>query len=205
MIWRRLILGAAGLILAAATLAAQALPKPLIVVLVGPPASGKSTQAEYLSQKYKLPSVSIEQLLEQKMGKDAKGADLHRGDADLDGLLKAHLQSMDVSRGFTLDGYPSTRKQADYLGQLAREMNLPSPIVVQIHIPDHVAHDRSKSRGGTDDQPEIIARRLQRYHKEMDMLTAYYPEADIWTIDGSRDERGVSATLRLLIEDRMEE
>jgi adenylate kinase len=205
MIWRRLILGVVGVVLTAATLAAQALPKPMVVVLVGPPASGKSTQAEYLNKKYKLPFVSIEHLLEKKMGRGAEGADLHRGDADLDGLLKEHLENMEVSGGFTLDGYPATRKQADYLTKLAREMNLPSPIVVQIHIPDHVAHDRSKSRAGTDDKPEIIARRLQQYHKEMDMLRAYYPEADIWTIDGSRDTRGVSATLRLLIEDRMEE
>ncbi len=205
MIWRRLILGGVGVILMAATLAAQTLPQPMVVVLVGPPASGKSTQADYLRKKYKLPCVSIEQLLETKMGKGAAGADLHRGDADLDGILKEYLEGMEVARGFTLDGYPATRKQADYLSELAREMNLPSPIVVQIHIPDHVAHDRSKSRGGIDDKPEIIARRLQQYHKEMDMLRAYYPETDIWTIDGSRDARGVSATLRLLIEDRIEE
>jgi adenylate kinase len=203
--WNRLTTRVAGLLVSAAVLCAQPLPKPLVVVLVGPPASGKSTQADYLNKKYKLPVVSIEELVAKKMGKGAAGADLHRGDKEIDELLKSHLEDMDTSRGFTLDGYPSTRKQADYLGKITAELSLPSPIIVEIHVPDRVAHERSRSRGGVDDQPEIIARRLSKYHREMDVLRAYYPEADIWTIDGTRDERGVSATLRLLIEDRMDE
>ena len=50
MIWRRLILVAFGVIATTAVLVAQTLPKPMVVVLIGPPASGKSTQADYLSK-----------------------------------------------------------------------------------------------------------------------------------------------------------
>ncbi len=77
-------------------------------------------------------------------------------------------------------------------------------MIIQIHVPDNVVHERCRLRGGPDDKPDIVERLLGRYHKEMDFLRSYYPEADIWTIDGTREPAGVSATLRLLIEDRMQ-
>jgi len=204
MIPRRFLIGLPGLFLAAWMAAGQTLPAPLVIVLIGPPASGKSTQAGYLNKKYKLPIISIEELVAERMGEDAKGQDLHRGDPAISGMLREHLRVSDYRHGFVLDGYPATREQAGFLDELVQEMELPRPIVVQIHVKDQVSHERSAKRGGPDDNPEIIAMRLREYHQEMDMLRSYYPEADIWTIDGTRPVRGVSATIRLLIEDRLE-
>jgi adenylate kinase len=204
MSWRGFLPGVSSLVLASALLLAQGLPQPLVVVLIGPPASGKSTQADYLKAKYKIPIIAIEELVAKNMGNEAANRDLHRGDPALNELLRAQLEETDISRGFALDGYPATREQADYLGALVRELKLPSPIVIQIHVKDNVAHERSAKRGGPDDSPEVIAERLQEYHREMDMLRSYYPQADIWTIDGTRAPRGVSATIRLLVEERME-
>ncbi len=181
---------------------ADVLPKPLVVVLVGPPASGKSTQADYLNKKYGLPVISVEELVAADSG--SAGEKLPRTSPRLDELLKRRLEETDVSRGFVLDGYPATRAQADYLGRLVREFGLPSPIVIQIHIPDDVVRERCARRGGPEDAPELVNRRLARYHEEMDVLRSYYPQADIWTIDGTRGVKGVSATIRVLIEDRME-
>jgi len=202
---RRPLLAGLGLLLTGSVLFAQPLPQPLVVVLIGPPASGKSTQAQYLNKKYKIPIIAIEDLVAEKLGRRQAGMDLKRNDPALDGLLRKHLEKMDLSRGFALDGYPATRAQAEYLGKLVREFKLPNPIVMQIHVPDRVAHQRSVKRGGRDDEPGIIAKRLREYHKEMDMLRSYYPEADIWTIDGTRPPKGVSATVRLLIQDRLEQ
>ncbi len=182
--------------------AGDVLPKPLVVVLVGPPASGKSTQADYLDKKYGLPVISVEDLVAADKG--ARGDELPRTSGRLDELLKQRLEQTDIGRGFVLDGYPATRAQADHLGRLVREFGLPDPIVIQIHVPDKVVRERCAKRGGPEDAPEIVSRRLARYHEEMDMLRAYYPEADIWTIDGTRGVKGVSATIRVLIEDRME-
>ncbi len=194
----------AGWLAVAATglMAGDVLPEPLVVVLVGPPASGKSTQAEYLKRKYGLPVISVEELVAADAG--AAGDKLPRTSSHLDELLRERLQRTEISRGFVLDGYPATRAQADYLGRLVREFGLPSPIVIQIHIPDKVVRERCAKRGGPEDAPEIVSQRLARYHEEMDMLRAYYPKADIWTIDGTRGVKGVSATIRVLIEDRME-
>ncbi len=198
----RWLLGALVLAVGTGAVRGEVLPKPLVVVLIGPPASGKSTQAEYLNKKYGLPVISVEELVAADSG--SAGGELPRTASALDRLLRERLERTDTSRGFVLDGYPATREQADYLAGLVREFGLPSPIVIQIHIPDDEVRKRCAKRGGPEDEPEIVNRRLARYHEEMDMLRSYYPQADIWTIDGTRGVKGVSATVRVLIEDRME-
>jgi len=202
MIWRRVLpLVAAALLPASAGLGEKPQP-PLVVVLIGPPASGKSTQADYLKRKYKIPIISVEELVATAQGGGPDARNPWRGDPALNDLLRKRIEAINPARGFALDGYPSTRAQADYLDKLTRELHLPSPIIIQIHIPDHVAYERAARRGGPDDKPENISRRLAEYHREMDMIRDYYPKANIWTIDGTRPPRGVSATIRLLIEDR---
>ncbi len=202
MIWRRvLLLPAVALLLVSAGLGEKPQP-PLVVVLIGPPASGKSTQADYLKRKYKIPIISVEELVANAPGGGPGVRNSWRGDPVLNDLLRKRIETINRDRGFALDGYPSTRAQAAYLDKLTRELHLPSPIIIQIHIPDHVVYERAAHRGGPDDKPENISRRLAEYHREMDMIRDYYPKANIWTIDGTRPPRGVSATIRLLIEDR---
>ncbi len=200
MFSRRSLLVSVTLALLSVRAEAQVLGQPLVVILIGPPASGKTTQADYLNKKYKLPVVSIENLIAAHTGNASVA--LKRSDPAVDELVKSKLSSIDTSRGFALDGYPATRAQADYLASLTEQMLLPRPIVIQIRIPDQVAHERARARGGERDSPEEIARRLSEYHREMDVIRAYFPKADIWTIDGTRPVRGVSATIRLLIEER---
>lgn len=192
----RTFLGLFAVLAAGLSLPAQDRSKPLVVVLIGPPASGKTTQADYLRLKYKLPVVTVEELIAQ-----AKPG-LRRGDKAVNELVRKHLETIDAARGFALDGYPATRAQADYLAGLLREKKLPSPVVIQIEVPDEVVYQRSAQRGEPGDKREIISRRLAEYRSEMAMIRSYYPDADIWTIDGTRPPEGVSATIRLLIEDR---
>ncbi len=104
------------------------LSKPLTVVLIGPPASGKTTQAGYLNKKYGLPVLSIEDIVTESGAPRGEAAALHRADPDLDAILKKRLIVMDVARGFVLDGYPATRSQADFLAALVHELTRPSQL-----------------------------------------------------------------------------
>ena len=174
--------------LAAAVLCAQTPEKPLVLVLIGPPASGKTTQADYIHRKYKIPVITVENLVSPP---------LRRSDPAVNGLVRAELVKIDRIRGFALDGYPATRAQAQYLAGMLEEMKLPQPFIVQLNIPDDVVWERSIGR----DRAEV-ERRLTEYHREMDVIRDYYPEASIWTVDGTRSVSGVSQTIRLLVEDR---
>ena len=82
-------------------------------------------------------------------------------------------------------------------------MKLPSPIIIQIDVPDDVARERLQKRQRSDDTPDLIERRLKDYHRELDMVRAYYPEANIWTIDGTRDPTEVSKTIEGILNDEL--
>jgi adenylate kinase len=187
-------------IAAAGVLFAQQAFKPPVIVLLGPPASGKTTQAEYLHLKYDIPTISIEELLATQASANKKP--LARSDDSVNGILRKRLLELDTSKGFALDGYPATRSQAEYLDKLVRELKLPSPRIVEIRVPDAIVRERSSQRGSPEDKPAIVEQRLADYHRESKMIHEYYAEADIWTIDGTRDVGGVSTTIRLLVEDR---
>ncbi len=85
----RTFLGLFALLVAGLSLSAQDRSRPLVVVLIGPPASGKTTQADYLRLKYKLPVVSVEELIAK-----AKPG-LRRGDKAVNELVRKHLETMD--------------------------------------------------------------------------------------------------------------
>ncbi len=171
----------------AASLMAQEAVKPLVVVLIGPPGSGKTTQAQFLNRKFGLPVIGVEDL-RAKAG------------AKLNLELKARIQAADASKGFVLDGYPSTRAEADYLGALVKELNLPAPVVIQLNVPDDIVRKRMEGK----EKPEALEKRLAAYHAEMDMLRQYYPSADIWSIIGTRSIKEVSGTIVSLVQDRQQ-
>lgn len=186
------------LLLAGFPLFAQPLDRPIVVLLIGPPASGKTTQADYLHQKYRIPVITVEKLI---LGEDGQPL-MERGDSRVNGFVRRELLAADTSRGFVIDGYPATRAQADFLASMLRELTLPRPLIVQLQVPDEVARQRSRERDGPEDSPRVVERRLAEYHREMEMVRGYYPEADIWTVDATRPVSGVSQTIRLLVEDR---
>lgn len=171
-------------------LLAEELPKPLVVVLIGPPASGKSTQAGFIMKRYGLPVIATDEI--------RKSA---RSPAEVTQRVAAAIRKTDPRKGFVLDGYPATHAEADSLAALTKDLKLPQPIFIQIDVPDDLARQRSVKRG---DKPAIFDQELRQYHTEMDMVRSYYPEADIWTIIGKREPPEVFETIITLIRSRME-
>jgi len=112
------------------------------VVLIGPPGSGKGTQAVRLAERYGIPHVSTGEILRAavragtSLGRQvadtlAKGSLV--GDDLMTDLVRARLAEPDMSGGFVLDGFPRTVAQASALdGMLG-----PSPMmVILIEVPD---------------------------------------------------------------------
>src|SRR5271165_2483375 len=187
--------------------------KRFVIILIGPTGSGKTTQAEILKKNFGLPAISVDDLIRDNPSllvkpktagtKTVAETAPPQANPALDALIDAALSKLDLTKGVVLDGYPASKEQADHLAQLVRSNALPSPIVIQLDVPDDVVRERLKKRAGPQDTPELITQRLRQYHRELDMVRAYYPQANIWTIDGTRSINDVAATIRSILNDEL--
>jgi len=177
--------------------------------LIGPAGSGKTTHTEFLRKRFGIPTVAMDDLIQANPAALAK---FHRKgitpgppqlNPAIDGLVAEKLSSLDLTKGVALDGYPASKDQADHLAALAVKLKLPPPIVIQLDLPDEVARQRLKERQRADDKPELIEERLKNYHREMDMIRSYYPEVNIWIVNGDKPVAAVSSTIEAILKDEM--
>ena len=97
------------------------------LVLLGAPGAGKGTQAEIISEKYNIPTISTGNIIRAalkngtEMGLKAK-AYIDSGrlvpDDVVIGIIKERLAEDDCKKGFILDGFPRTIPQAEALDQM---------------------------------------------------------------------------------------
>jgi len=156
------------------------------VVFLGPPGAGKGTQAVRIAEKYNVPHISTGDILRAavkegtELGKLAKSY-MDRGELVPDeviiGIIKERLSQPDVrERGFILDGFPRTLKQAEALDQLLSELNMPLDRVIYLNVDDEEIVKRLLARGRADDTEEVIRNRLKVYREQTAPLIDYYAE-----------------------------
>lgn len=117
-------------------------------------------------------------------------------DPVLNKLFAERLARGDLAQGAVLDGYPSTKEHADFLAAMVQSDELPSPIVIQLEIPDEEVRRRM---AGTNRSAESVEQRLKDYHRELGMLHVYFPNADITKIDGTKKPKKVTKQIRKLL------
>lgn len=125
------------------------------IVLMGPPASGKGTQAKFLVERYGVPQISTGDMLRAalaagtSLGQEAQkfmSAGKLVPDSVVIGLVEERLQLEDAKNGFILDGFPRTVPQADALDAVLAGMNTPLEHVIQIDVPRELLMERATLR-----------------------------------------------------------
>jgi adenylate kinase len=125
------------------------------LVLLGPPGSGKGTQAAALVARLAAPKISTGDMLRAALaqgtplGLEAKGymdAGKLVPDSVVIGLVEERLKQPDAKNGFILDGFPRTTAQADALGALLTRLECPLQKVVQLDVPSSLIVERTTLR-----------------------------------------------------------
>ena len=125
------------------------------LVLVGPPASGKGTQAAVLTKRLGIPQISTGDMLRaaRKAGTDlGKEAEVYMAagklvpDSVVIGLVDERLALLDAQDGFILDGFPRTVPQAEALTELLLKKETPLDVVVQIEVSRDLLVERATLR-----------------------------------------------------------
>lgn len=165
-------------------------------VFLGPPGSGKGTQAKLASQRLSVPAVSTGDMLRAAvqagtpLGRQAKAV-MESGELVPDGLvlglIRERMAEPDAREGFLLDGFPRTIAQAESLEKLLSEAGSALDAVVDLVVPEDVLVDRLARRadGRADDKIETVRERLRVYREKTAPLTEFYRGRGLLvTVDG---------------------
>jgi adenylate kinase len=115
------------------------------IILLGPPGSGKGTQAKMIADKYKVKHISTGDILRENvrngtpLGVEAKkfmDAGKLVPDSLLIDIIKDRLAKPDVKTGWMLDGYPRTIPQAEALDKILPGLGQKIDVVLNIDVPD---------------------------------------------------------------------
>jgi adenylate kinase len=185
------------------------------LILLGPPGAGKGTQSARLVKKYSIPQLSTGDMLRAAVaagtpvGLKAKAVMDAGGlvsDEIVLGIIADRIDEPDAVKGFILDGFPRTVKQAEGLDRLLADKGLNLDAVVELKVNEADLLGRIKKRaedtlaaGGTvraDDNPEAFKTRLDAYRKMTAPVSAYYAErGELKTVDGMAPIDDVSVAI----------
>jgi adenylate kinase len=179
------------------------------IVLLGPPGSGKGTYASRLTVILGVPHVSTGDMVREEIKAQTELGKKIREYSDkgelvpdeiIIRLLANRLKKSDAEKGFILDGFPRTTKQAEALGEIST-----IDLVINLNVPDEIIIQRLSNRisckkcgaiynkltlkpkkegvcdkcGGElyqrkDDKPEVVQERLNVYRRKTEPLIEYY-------------------------------
>ena len=174
------------------------------LILLGPPGSGKGTQAQRLVKRHGIAQLSTGEMLraavaaQTPVGLRAKDVMASGGlvpDDIVIGIISDRLDQPDAKKGFILDGFPRTVRQAEALDELLKKKHMKLDAVIELRVNESALLERVESRVAEmrargeevriDDTPEVLIKRLASYRSLTEPLIHYYSERrKLLTVDG---------------------
>ena len=174
------------------------------LILLGPPGSGKGTQAQRLIHRYGIVQLSTGDMLRAAVAaqtpvglkaKDIMASGALVPDDIVIGIISDRLDQPDAARGFILDGFPRTVPQAEALDELLKKKRIKLDAVIELRVNESALLERverrvaeMRSRGEevrADDTPEVLTKRLTSYRAQTEPLIHHYSDRrKLLTVDG---------------------
>jgi adenylate kinase len=174
------------------------------LILLGPPGSGKGTQAQRLVHRYGIIQLSTGEMLRAAVaartpvGLKAKDIMASGGlvpDDIVVGIISDRIDQRDAAKGFILDGFPRTVPQAEALDELLKKKHMKLDSVIELRVNESALLQRVETRAEQtrargeevriDDTPEVLTKRLASYRALTEPLIHYYSERrKLLTVDG---------------------
>ncbi len=180
----------------------------MILIFFGPPGAGKGTQADLISNEYKLPHLSTGNIFRNKLlENDQVSINLKKiidsgeliSDQITNKIISERIEKDDCNKGFILDGYPRTIDQAVFLDKKLKEKKLSISKIIDIKIDKKTIIDRIKSRSNIenrkDDNEEVLETRISKYQTETKPLSDYYQSLyplDYHDINGDQEIKKIN-------------
>jgi len=179
------------------------------LILFGPPAAGKGTQAKRLVETRGMVQLSTGDMLRaaiasgSELGLKVKDV-LARGDLVTDeiviALIEARLPEAEAAGGAIFDGFPRTVAQAEALDAMLARRGARIDRVIRLRVDDEALTARIAKRfaeqARPDDNPETFKDRLAVYNRQTAPLLPYYADKGLLTeIDGMGSIESVSAAI----------
>ena len=179
------------------------------LILFGPPAAGKGTQAKRLVETRGMIQLSTGDILRaaiasgSELGRKVEGI-MKRGDLVSDdiviGLIEERLPELDASGGAIFDGFPRTVAQAEALDAMLLRRNHKIDLVIRLKVDDEALKARVAGRfaesGRADDNPTVFEQRLVAYNRDTAPLLPYYQTHDkLVEVDGMAPIEAVATAI----------
>jgi adenylate kinase len=179
------------------------------LILFGPPAAGKGTQAKKLVAERAFIQLSTGDMLRAartsgtELGKRVAGI-MDSGalvsDDIVIALIEEQLDRNPKAAGFIFDGFPRTIPQADALDAALAKRGKKVDAVIRLKVDEAGLLDRVTKRfeaeGRADDNPEAFKKRLAAYNAQTaPLLPKYAQEGKLTEIDGMASVDAVAASI----------
>ncbi|MGK9168641.1 adenylate kinase [Inquilinus limosus] len=185
------------------------------LILLGPPGAGKGTQAKRLEERYGLKQLSTGDMLRAAiaegtpLGRQVKEI-LDRGDLVTDeimlDMIAERIAQPDCDRGFILDGFPRTVRQAEGLDETLARHGKSLAVVIEMKVDEAALFARIANRAAqsaekrADDTEETLRKRLAVYREQTAPIIPYYRDKGLLkAVDGMADMDTVTRQIEAVL------
>ena len=186
------------------------------LIMFGPPAAGKGTQAKKLVAEHGYVQLSTGDMLRAARASGSELGTRVAGIMDSGGLvsdeivialIEEQLENNPEATGFIFDGFPRTLEQAKALDVSLAAKGTQVHSVIRLCVNDEVLvariEGRAKAEGRADDTVDALKQRLASYNKNTAPLLPFYAEqGKLAEVDGLASIDSVAAQISQILENQ---